>query len=148
MNRGRETVYTALFAQIQKVAGFNLISRVPIPSDALATANMPALEVLGEQEDAVFTRIGVPIIWKVRMDLMIYCDTSDTTVPAYTTLNNLIDAVELALKPNPQGKVELPDANGIPIAVDVHFAGTILKDPSFQSGIGAAAVPIEIITTA
>ena len=149
MNRGRETVYQAFFELMKKSAGFNTISRIPIPSDSLAGANLPALEVVGEQETAEFRGLGLMIVWKIQMLLLVYCDTSDPSTPAFVTLNALLDSIDKALTPDPQtGKIELFDADGVPVVVDVHFSGTILKDPSFQSGIGAAGIPIEIVTTA
>lgn len=144
MKDGRKAVYDAFFALMKESAGFVEVSQTPFSSDALGTARMPMMEILGQQEFAEFKALGIPIIWRIHMDLMVYCDTSDPSAPAYDTLNTLIDAMDAAMTPDPAtGVVTLGG-----LVADVHFNGTILKDPSFQSGIGAASVPIEIITTA
>ncbi len=98
----RETIYAALFVQLQSALGasFKTMSRRWQPPDQISPADRPALYQVetGEVAATSMKIAGLPLKWNARVDLVIYTsgDTSPLTVPS-TELNNLIDAVEAAL---------------------------------------------------
>jgi len=98
----RETIYAALFAQLQSALGasFKTMSRRWQPPDQISPADRPALYQVetGETATTSMKIAGLPLKWNAKVDLVIYTagDTSSLTLPS-TELNNLIDAVEAAL---------------------------------------------------
>jgi hypothetical protein len=148
MRAAREAIYTAFYNQISQAVGFNTISRTPIPEAKLGTARLPALEILVEEETPSFKGLGIPLYWTLQIWAIVYVDTGDNSVPGYAVINNMLDAIDVALRPDPAtGRLALKDANGNEIAVDCRFAGVGQKDPGYQIGIGAALIKIDIITT-
>jgi hypothetical protein len=148
MRAAREAIYTAFYNQISQAVGFNTISRTPIPEAKLGTARLPALEILDELETPSFRGLGIPLYWTLQITAQIYVDTGDNSIPGYAVINAMLDAIDVALRPDPAtGRLALKDANGNEIAVDCRFSGSGAKDPGYQSGIGVAGIRIDIITT-
>jgi hypothetical protein len=149
MRASREAIYTAFYNQVAQAVGFQTISRTPIPEAALGEARLPALEILDELETPTFKGLGIPLYWTLQITAQIYCDTADNSVPGYAVINALLDAIDVALRPDPcTGKLVLKDSSGNDITVDCRFAGSGAKDPGYQTGIGVAGIRIDIITTA
>lgn len=98
----RETIYAALFAQLQGALGatFKTTSRKWLPPDQVAPADRPALFQVETGEVAATSQkiAGLPITWNPKVDLVIYTTGStDPGVIPSQELNSLLDAVEAAL---------------------------------------------------
>lgn len=101
----RETVYAALFAQLQTAlltptGPFKTVSRRWQPPDQISPADRPALYQVQTGEVAATSQkiAGLPITWNQKADLVIYTtgNSDPTSIPS-TELNSLLDAVEAAL---------------------------------------------------
>lgn len=139
----REAAGAALFTALQKATGITNAVRTFIDSTSLGSANMPALEVIAKTEQAQSRGTGMPILWTIHYFAFIFVSTGDPGNLAETQLNNLLDSVEAALKPSPAtGKQTLGG-----VVFDCRINGPIEREPGCMSGIGAAAIPIEITTT-
>jgi hypothetical protein len=138
---GRDTVYSGVLTFLAKAVGVRTITRVPLPEQSLATANMPVLEQLNANEEAERPRVGMPVLWRVELPLIVYITTPDNDT-ADTVMCNLIDAVEEALAPDPAtGKQTIGG-----LVVDCKLKKTT-RDPGYQVGIGAAGILLDILTT-
>jgi len=136
-------VGTALFTALQKATGITNAVRQLLAATDLGAANMPALEVVAKTEVAERRGVGIPIVWTIHYFAFIYASTADPGNLAETQINTLLDAVETALKPSPAtGKQTLGG-----VVFDCRINGPIERDPGFTSGIGAAAIPIEVTIT-
>jgi hypothetical protein len=139
----REQIYAGLLTFLQQAVGFQTVTRVTVPEAVIAGAAMPMLEQLPSAESAEETGINLPPKWMIKQPLAVYCSTSDPDVLPDTVLNNLLDAIETALKPNPATGYQT--LNGL--VVSCRFRGVLLKEPGYQAGVGAALVMIEMRTT-
>lgn len=98
----RETIYAALFSQLQSTLGatFKTISRRWQPPDQISPADRPALYQVQHDEVASVPVVnGLPTKWKVVVDLVMYTTGSSDpgSIPSQE-LNSLLDAVENAIK--------------------------------------------------
>jgi hypothetical protein len=144
----REQIYGGLLTFLAAAVGFNTISRSAMPEAELATAQMPVLEQLPSAEDAVQQSLNLPPKWVIRQPLMVYVSVpagppNDPSSVGDTILNDLLDAIETALAPSPATGYQTLGG----LVVSCRFVGVIQKDPGYQSGIGAAAIAIEMVTT-
>jgi hypothetical protein len=104
MTSQREQIYAALFAQLQGAllapAGpFKTVSRRWQDPSQISPADRPALYQVQKDELARSSVIGVPIVWKIGLDLVLYtAGDAEPNVAQSTELNNLLDSVEGALK--------------------------------------------------
>jgi predicted RND superfamily exporter protein len=141
----RESISAAVFKLLQAIQTSPAIatfSRRYIDSTALGTANLPAVELLVKSEDAIRKGMGIPIEWKVTAHVFVFVSTTDTDTEPDTVMNNILDAIEAAVAPDRTGYQTLGG-----LVVNCRINGTIERDPGFMSGVGAAAIPIEITTT-
>ena len=103
MITARETIYAALFTQLQGALGssFKTMSRRWQSPDQISPADRPALYQVETGEVAATSQkiAGLPLKWEAKVDLVIYTtgNTDPTSIPS-TELNGLIDAVEVALR--------------------------------------------------
>jgi hypothetical protein len=104
MTSQREQIYAALFALLQGAllapAGpFKTVSRRWQDPSQISPADRPALYQVQKDEVARSSVIGVPIVWKIGLDLVLYtAGDAEPNIVQSTELNNLLDAVEGALK--------------------------------------------------
>jgi hypothetical protein len=148
MIKTREQVYGGLLSFLAAAVGFQTVSRSAIPEADLATAQMPTLEQLPSAEDAQQKGLNLPPVWLIRQPLMVYVSVpggppNDPSSVGDTILNNLLDAIEAALAPSPTTGYQTLGG----LVTSCRFVGVIQKDPGYQSGIGAAAIAIEMVTT-
>jgi hypothetical protein len=149
----REAISAALFTLLQNatydppVATF---SRKYLSSTDLGTAKMPTVCMLVKDEMAKMSGHGIPIKWVIAAHIFIFVSTSDIDPnnEPETVVNNILDAIELAILPPLQPGVLLGGRQTLGgLVYDCRINGTIERDPGFISGVGAAAIPIEITTT-
>jgi hypothetical protein len=141
----RESIGAALFALVQKLTGISNAQRSYIDAMTLGTSNLPALELVEKRERAEFRGTGLPVKWTLVYYLYLFASTSPNPGEdgAETILNNLLDTIEKSIGPSvPTGIQTLGG-----LVYDVRVNGEIVREPGFASGIGAAAIPIEVTTT-
>lgn len=99
----RETIYAALFAQLQNALGatFKTVSRRWQPPDQISPADRPALYQVETGEIAATSQkiAGLGVIWNLKVDLVVYSsgNTDPASIPSQE-LNALLDAVEAGLR--------------------------------------------------
>ncbi len=142
----RETIYAALFAQLQSALGatFKTMSRRWQSPDLISPADRPAFYQVETGEVAATSQkiAGLPLHWDAKVDLVIYSagDTSPLTVPA-TELNNLIDAVEAALPNAAKGLAQTLGGKVYTARID----GKIEIVENVAGAMAMAVVPVTLI---
>lgn len=105
MITSRETIYAALFSQLQTAllspaGSFKTVSRRWQPPDQTSPADRPALFQVETGEIAATSGkiAGLPLGWQLKLDLVGYTSgsTDPSSIPAQE-INSLLDAVEAAL---------------------------------------------------
>lgn len=150
MTSQREQIYAALFAQLQSAllapAGpFKTVSRRWQDPSQISPADRPALYQVQKDELAKTSVIGMPILWKIGLDLVVYT-AGDAGVNVFqsTELNNLLDAVETALQSVTPG---LAQSLGRKVTY-CRIEGKLEIVENVQGTMAMAVVPIAIEITA
>ncbi|SRR5216684_4395585 len=139
----RESIYLALFTKLSASSAFAFATRKNIPSDQLGTVQKPALEMLVKSEVAEYRGVGIPPKWRMVIHVFVYVDTNDPDKEPATTLNELKDAIEAAVAPDPStSKLTLGN-----LAVECRIQGSIEEDLGLLAGVGGLLIPLEIMTT-
>ena len=149
MNFPREQIYSALFSALQSAllspAGpFKTVSRRWQDPSQVAPADRPALYQVQKDELAATGVNGLPINWKVTVDLVLYTtgDTDPSSIPS-TELNSLLDAVETAIHSTTPG---LAQSLGGKVS-HCRIEGMIEIVENVSGSMAMAVVPVEIVTT-
>ena len=143
----RETIYSALFSILQSAllapAGpFNSVGRRWRDPGQISPADRPALFQVQKEELASTAVNGLPIHWKLSLDLFLYTTgASDPGSIPSTELNSLLDAVEAAIRSATPG---LAQSLGGKVS-DCRIEGKIEIVENVQGTIALAVVPMEII---
>lgn len=95
----REPIYSALFAKFAALPGFVTVSRRLKHFTEVDKAQMPALYQTQLRETPQVTR-GLPTKYNLQAELTVYVNQSNLTDSITPILNPLLDAIELALKPD------------------------------------------------
>jgi hypothetical protein len=150
MTSQREQIYAALFAQLESVllapAGpFKTVSRRWQDPSQISPADRPALYQVQKDELAKTSVIGVPVLWKIGLDLVLYtAGDAEPNVVQSTELNNLLDAVEGALATATPG---LAQSLGR-LVTNCRIEGKLEIVENVQGTMAMAVVPILIEITA
>lgn len=97
----RESIYSALFAQVSKAARFVTVSRRLKHWSDVSPAEQPALFQVQKSEIAR-TVPGQPTVWELHVDLFLYAHTNgNPDISPAEILNPLLDSVLNALAPDP-----------------------------------------------
>jgi hypothetical protein len=140
----REDISVAAFKLLKTIpqeVGVQTFSRRYVSSADLGAVQMPAVFFLVKAEHAQPPMHGLQR-WKMDAYIFAFISTNDVDSEPETQLNVILDAIEKAIAPDSTGKQTLGG-----LVYDFRINGTIERDPGFISGVGAAAVPIEITTT-
>lgn len=147
----REDISAALFKLLQGATypvTINKFSRRYISSADLSSGNMPAVCMLVHNEHADYTMHGLAAKWKLEVYIFIFIETVNPDVEPEATLNTIIDAIDQALTVTTKSINTMNNRQTLGgLVYDCRISGTVERDPGFQSGVGAAAIPIEILTT-
>jgi hypothetical protein len=136
----REAIYKALFERLSTIPGLNTKSRRLLHWDDVPAANQPALFVVQAGEVATRKK-GVPATWTLRVEVYLYVQAgNDRDATPATVLNDLLDAVEASLVPEPG--VGAQTLGGL--CRDCAISGDIETDEGLFGGQAVAIVPIEI----
>ncbi len=150
MTSQREQIYAALFAQLQTAvlapAGpFKTVSRRWQDPSQISPADRPALYQVQKEELAKTSVIGVPVVWKIGLDLVLYtAGDAEPSVVQSTELNNLLDAVEVALQSTTPGLTQSLGKQVTYCRID----GKLEIVENVQGTMAMAVVPILIEITA
>ena len=143
----REPIYSALFATLQAAllapAGpFQTVSRRWQDPAQISPADRPALFQVQKEELASTSVNGLPLNWKLTLDLVIYsAGASDSGSIPSTELNSLLDAVEVAVRSVTPG---LSQSLGGRVT-DCRIEGKIEIVENVQGAVALAVVPVEIV---
>lgn len=143
----REPIYSALFSALQAAllapAGpFQTVSRRWQDPAQISPADRPALFQVQKEELASTSVNGLPLNWKLTLDLVIYsAGASDSSTAPSTELNLLLDAVEAAVRSATPG---LSQSLGGRVT-DCRIEGKIEIVENVQGSVALAVVPIEIL---
>ena len=148
MNIPREQIYSALFNTLQSTLGstFATISRRWRMPEQVSSESRPALFQVQSGERAKTNANGEPVIWIATADLVIYtrgsCD--EQTIPSQE-LNVLLDAVEAALAPPPNGDGKQTLGGKVS---HCRLQGSVRITENVNGAAAMAVAPVEILTTA
>ncbi|HKW75216.1 MAG TPA: hypothetical protein VJN64_06795 [Terriglobales bacterium] len=143
----REPIYSALFSTLQAAllapAGpFQTVSRRWQDPAQISPADRPALFQIQKEELASTSVNGLPLNWKLSLDLVIYsAGASDSTTVPSTELNSLLDAVESAIRSATPGLAQTLGGK----VTDCRIQGKIEIVENVQGSVALAVVPIEIL---
>jgi hypothetical protein len=150
MNVPREQIYSALFSFLQSAASFKTVGRVWVPAAKLSPPQLPALFLVEREETAIQTAPGRPTKWILGAEIHLYArNEGETQIPGQetvlpvTALNNLLDAIEIALKPSAATNVQ--SLGGL--VQHCWIEGKVKKDAALQGAVSTAVVPVKLLTT-
>ncbi len=93
----REPIYSAIYSLLQTVQGFRTVSRrLKLWSDETA-GPFPAVYMVQAGEDPTYQTKGLPALWTLRVDLLLYTYQSDQKSSPMPQANNLVSAIEALL---------------------------------------------------
>lgn len=143
----RENIGTALLATLAAAAGVAVASRRFTPIDEVAPGDMPYLILLQDQEtedNAFYAAGGQTSLKKLHFKALLYAlgDGTENSLPI-TQLNNMVDAIETALRSKAPIQQQLNVA-GIQWA---SINGTISFDGGSYGNLGVALIPLEVAFT-
>lgn len=150
MTSQREQIYAALFAQLQSAllaptGLFKTVSRRWQDPSQISPADRPAIYQVQKDELAKTSVIGVPVLWKIGLDLVLYtAGDAEPNVVQSTELNNLLDAVEAALQSATPGMTQSLGKQVTYCRID----GKLDIVENVQGTMALAVVPILIEITA
>src|SRR5260370_4483789 len=146
----RELIYATLFAQLQSAlmaptGPFKTVSRRWQDPSQISPADRPALYQVQKDELAKTSVIGVPVLWKIGLDLVVYtAGDAEPNVVQSTELNNLLDAVEAALRSATPGLAQSLGRN----VTYCRIEGKLEIVENVQGAMAMAVAPILIEITA
>lgn len=133
----REAIYQALFNKVSSVEGIITADRKLKHFSDVPPSEQPALFQTQFGEDVTKT-VNMPYRHELRAELYIYCNTSgDPTELPCTQLNNLIDAVTEALKPDWTGYQTLDG-----LVFNAVISGKIETDEGLLGDQSFAIIPV------
>jgi hypothetical protein len=144
MNHPRETIYAAIFAQLQSAgAVFSTYSRKLLKWDQVDASIQPALFMSQIREGADQNAAFGLTRWTGRVLLYIYARVDELpTTAGSSTLNPLLDAVESALASTPPGEKQTLGG----LVNELRIDGEILIDEGLIDGQAIAAIPLVFTT--
>ncbi len=139
----REQVYDALLDLLKGVTGIKAATRRRRPYNYFTEDNTPALMLVEWKENYYRKSASLPPTRTLTVAAMIInvVGNNQTALPT-TPVNDALDAIDAALKPNAvsNGLVHL----GVG-AYAVYIAGEVEKAPGDITGTAIASIPISII---
>jgi hypothetical protein len=133
----REAIWTSVFGLVSALAPFKSTGRkVVIWDDCPA---MPALYLNQGGESVIKTGRGLPNIYTMSAEIVLYARNESNGTPA-TQINALLDAVTARFAVDPiDGKQTLGG-----LVEDAWIEGEIMRDEGALGDVGVALVPIKV----
>ena len=139
----RESIMQALFALVSGSASFVTASRRLQLWSSLSASQKPAIFQYERDDEYKGADRHLPPTVTMNVDLYIYtCPSMDSGITPISVLNPLIDAVDAALKPGPNGRQTLGG-----LVSHCWIDGKVMKDPGDLDGDGIAVIPVKILAT-
>jgi hypothetical protein len=147
----REAIYLALLAKLKAAADFRTVGRKAVLPPELQPEQMPALFVVQTRQTAVPQPRGLPARWTLECDLLLYVYNGNVTqeptgeesvVPA-TELNQLLDALDAALAPDPASGVQTLGG----LVSHCWIEGEVQTDEGLLSPQAMAVVPVKVLVS-
>ncbi|HUE67181.1 MAG TPA: hypothetical protein VMP38_03290 [Candidatus Acidoferrum sp.] len=141
----REAIYGALWRLASEAASFATANRRLRHWSDVSPAEQPALFMSQKRQRGTTHQgaVNLPVVWTLLADFYIYVHSSDPALSPAILLNPLIDAIELALAPDPGTGVQdlgLPQmVRHVRIVGEVETAEGVLGDQEM------AIIPVEIL---
>lgn len=132
----RESIYSALFDKVKTIAGLKTASRKLLHWNDVPINEQPALFQIQISETPTQEK-GFPTVWELNVKFYLYVN-SQTGYPSLL-LNQYIDKIEEALKPNSQGFQELGG-----LVSHCWISGGIETDEGVLGDQAVAIIPINI----
>jgi hypothetical protein len=138
----REDIANALLARLTVSGAFVLSGRRLLGPETIPKEQTPALFLIDANELYETQERNLPSKRMLGFDAVVYVDVgADVNAVPATPLNNALDAIDAALKPDGgQGFLTLGGK-----ARSVKIVGEIEKAPGDVTGKGLAIVPIEVL---
>jgi hypothetical protein len=137
----REAAYSALFAKLQGAAGFTTYSRVLRHWNDVGPGEQPALFQAQRDQEIMPRSKGLPPKRVLRAQVYVYVWSQDPTVSPSIALNNLIDAVEASLDPDPVTNAQTLGG----LVSHCWIEGSIETDEGTLGQQAVAIIPINIL---
>ncbi len=165
----REELLVALFARLRAITKANgspyfaTASRVFENFDNVPYGDRPALFVIKGDETATIAKVGLPALWAIKADAILYLQDDATThqLPSAspdTMINDAITRIELALQMQPDevAAVHAPfvarpvgtfatTLGGLCLTCQI--VGTVQVSDGSATGTAIVQIPIEMLTT-
>jgi hypothetical protein len=148
----REPIYSALFSLLSAVPGITSATRVVRDFDTLSMEQYPALFLEEKTETAHVKIPGVPPTYTLLVDIAVFVKEnsgaeaigSETNIPS-ANLNNLLDAIETALKAPLSTFIQTLGLAGVQ---HLYVEGPIAKYPAVPgkgSSVSIGVIPVVIL---
>lgn len=138
----REAIYSAVYARLQTVAGFNTVSRRVRHWVDVSFPEMPYVAMIQRREEPDGTRKGMPLRWILHVDFYIYTHSADPKSSPSVILNPMLDSVCAAYSGDVPSNTILLGG----VAHHCRISGSIETDEGTLGDIAVAIVPLIIVT--
>lgn len=137
----REPVHAALFALLSQSSKFITASRrVKHWADVPSAADQPALFLSSRGQVATVRQPGMPPIWDLAFDAIVYVKTTgEPDLSPATLMNPLLDAIEAAMAPDNFATRKLTLGG---LVEHCWIEGEITTDEGVLGDQGVALIPI------
>lgn len=139
-----EAAVFALLAGMVTTPTVQKFTRKYISTTDFSNLSLPVVEFFITRESQDGAKPGSPTKLTLHGKIFVFVSTIDTAVEPTTALNNIVKGVRTVLAPA-AGANNYQTLGGL--VVDCRINGDVERDPGFISGVGAAAIPLEITTT-
>jgi alpha-D-ribose 1-methylphosphonate 5-triphosphate synthase subunit PhnH len=143
VNPSRVTIFTALFNVVKTVANFQTVNQRFIPWTQLSAAQMPALTAFEDRD--VYEWLADPLARiKMRVHLIMYfAAPQDLTFAPVQDLDNVLDALDVALRPSGTDQATGRQTLG-GLVYNARIEGEVVKASGDLDGISALICPVEV----
>lgn len=137
----REPIYAALFAKLQAIQGITTISRRLRHWTDVQAEEKPAI-FQAQRRELQQPRKGLPAKVTLQCDVYLYVDSgNDMTATPATIINPLMDAIEMALAPDPVSGVQTLGGT----VSHCWIEGEIMSDEGYLGSQGVLIIPVNIL---
>ena len=138
----REPIYQGTFLWLKdRVPGLLKASRRPALWTEVPRESQPALFLVAGDMVPTNDPSGVPTMWRLQAEVVLYAHSTDPDLPPSALLNPLIDAVEQALRPEIPGTDQTLGG----LVKRAWISGAIETSGDRLGDQGVAFIPLELL---